>query len=650
MAPTELLSALSSPAETAVSTTNPVKNPIVAQKLADLRSRLASLSPDAATGIDAYLIPAADEHLNEYLPAARQHRIWATGFTGSAGDFLLGRAAAWLFVDSRYYEQADLEVDPALMQVSKVGLDDTHKTLEEMLENLGRTAQKAGTVLRLGFDPFTVPLATFRTFEKKLELFGVQLIPTENIVDGVRSQPPWCDVEPVPAIAPSPVFHLPDAWTGEAIADKLKRLRVKMEQMNVQILPVTKLDQIAWLYNLRGWDIAYNPVFISYAIVTTDAAFLFTNLARIDDAVRANLIADVQLLDYEQYAETLALLISKRSNCQVLLDPKRSTTGTYYLLKHHPDQPKIIELDNPIEDMKARKNAVEIAQMQQANLKASRAKTRTLKWLAEQAAADNPLSEADVAATVEGFYAEEAGFQGLSFNTIAGAGANSSIVHYGTPNPARSLQPGEFLLLDSGAQYAAGTTDDTRTVVFGSPTAEQIACYTEVLKAHINCAMQRFPKGTTGAQLDGITRATMWHANLDYGHGTGHGVGAFLNVHEGPNGISKKVSVALEPGMINSIEPGYYKPGWGGIRIENLYRTLELPPVEVPAPGTPKAAPWYGFESLTYIPFAKALIDGDRLDPRQRQWLADYYQAILEKVGPTLDAAELAWLQAECQL
>jgi Xaa-Pro aminopeptidase len=206
------------------------------------------------------------------------------------------------------------------------------------------------------------------------------------------------------------------------------------------------------------------------------------------------------------------------------------------------------------------------------------------------------------------------------------------------------LQPGEFLLLDSGAQYAAGTTDDTRTVIIGDPTPAQLERYTEVLKAHINCAMQRFPKGTTGAQLDGIARSTLWFAGLDYGHGTGHGVGAFLNVHEGPNGISKRVSEPLEPGMITSIEPGFYEPGWGGIRIENLYVVKDLTEPN-PEPSEPPKARWYGFESLTYIPFDNRLIDLNRLNDQQRSWLEAYNQAVVEKLSPALSQEEVEWLE-----
>lgn len=615
----------------------------VPEKFAALRSLLAMYH------LNGYLVPAADEHLSEYLPEAKRRRIWVGGFSGSAGDLLVGQETAWLFVDSRYYEQADLEVDPALIQVSKVGLEG-QKTLDETLENLGR-ATKAGTRFRLGFDPFTLTVSQFRSFEKQLEPSGVTLVSIAgNLIDRVRLQQPWLEAEPLPPYADSKLFYLPEPLTGETIEQKLKRVREALQKANADLLPITKLDQIAWLYNLRGWDVPYNPVFIAYAIVTADVAYLFTNLDRIDPDLQSLLRTQITLLPYECYAETLKNLVAQTSAQRVLIDLNHTTMGTQALLTDPVAAIacKMVEANNPIEGMKARKNATEITQMQQANLKASRAKTLTLKWVSDQFASGSSVTETDVAATVERFYAEETNFQGLSFNTIAGAGANSSIVHYGTPNPQRVLHPGEFLLLDSGAQYASGTTDDTRTLMMGDPTLEQVERYTEVLKAHINCAMQRFPKGATGAQLDGITRSTLWFAGLDYGHGTGHGVGAFLNVHEGPNGISKRVSEPLEPGMVTSIEPGYYKPGWGGIRLENLYVVKDLTPAAETADASDPNKAWYGFESLTYIPFEKRLIDRDRLDDRQRTWLEQYNQAIVAKLAPTLSSEENLWLQDAC--
>jgi len=598
--------------------------------------------------LDSYWVPSADEHLNEYLPEAKQRRAWVSGFTGSVGDLLVGREQAWLFVDSRYHEQADLEVDLSLIQVSKLGLDG-QKTLLETLESLGEAAAKDNPH-RLGFDPFTLAVEQFYTFQKQLEFAGIELVPVaENLVDQVRVQQPGVAI--APSIHGSKLFYLPDEVTGEAAAQKLIRVREAMQKAKTDLLPVTKLDQIAWLFNLRGQDIPYNPVFIAYAVLTLKETFLFTNLERIEPAIQQAL-QQVKLLPYEQYAATLKTL-SQSNQLRVLVDPKQTTMGTYQLLLEDrsgkDDRVRIVETANPIEGMKARKNSVEIEQMQAANLKASRAKTRTLKWLSDRLDQGQPLSELEVANTIERFYYEEAGCQGLSFNTIAATGRNSSIVHYGTPSSEAIVQPGEFLLLDSGAQYLGGTTDDTRTLIVGDPTPEQVERYTEVLKAHINCAMQRFPKGTTGVQLDGITRSSLWLTGLEYGHGTGHGVGAFLNVHEGPNGISKRVQEPLEPGMITSIEPGFYRSGWGGIRIENLYVVRDLTKVHDSPPGAAVTA-WYGFEPLTYIPFEQRLIDRNRLEPRQRQWLERYNATVVEKLAPTLDSSEAEWLKAACNL
>ena len=604
-------------------------------QIGSIQAKLSTMRELMATyQLDAYYIPSADEHLNEYLPEALQRREWASGFTGSAGDMLVGQNQAWLFVDSRYHEQAELQVDPALIQVSKLGLEG-QKTLVETLETLGQS--KPG--FRLGFDPFTLAVEQFRNFQKQLEPAGIKLLfVLENLVDKIRLQSPWRESEPLPALGNSQVFLVPDAATGETTAQKLTRVREAMQKANTDILPITKLDQIAWLFNLRGWDVPYNPVFIAYAVITPDAAFLFTNLERISSEIRAALEGIVTLLPYEKYEETLKALVSQ-NDLRVLIDTKHTTMGTYSLL----EGARVVKTANPIEGMKARKNAVEIEQMKAANLKASRAIVRTLKWISAQLGSGESLSELDVARAIAHNYQQEADFCGLSFNTIAGTGFNSSIVHYGTPSPDQLLQQGQLFLLDSGAQYLGGTTDATRTIIIGEPTPEQILRYTEVLKAHINCAMQQFPKGTTGAQLDGITRYTLWQEKLDFGHGTGHGVGAFLNVHEGPNGISKRVNETLEPGMVTSIEPGYYLSNWGGIRIENLYVVKDLS-----TENDANTTPWYGFETLTYVPFDKRLIDLNRLSQKQREWLEWYNAAIVEKLTPTLEPAEIEWVKAAC--
>lgn len=603
-----------------------------AAKLKDLRELMASYE------LDCYLIPAVDEHLNLSVPAAKQRRAWISGFTGSAGDLLVGKDAAWLFVDSRYYEQAELQVDAALIQISKLGLEG-NLTLIETLEKMAVESAQKSTKIRFGFDPFTVATEQYQNWVRKFATAGIELVAiSENLADKVRQT-----TEILPAIDESPIFSLPVSLTGETTAQKLVRVREAMQKANIDVLPISNLNQIAWLFNLRGSDIPHIPIFISYAIVTADAAFLFTNPDRISPEIKQELSAAVTVLPYADYPSILESCVNLPKKVRVLLDSKHSTAGTYKLILGQQTTENKIEIvfaANPVEGMKARKNPVEIEQMKSANFKASRAKVLTLKWLTEQLKNGKILTEFDVKESIESFYQQETDFQTLTFRTIAGAGANSSIVHYGTPSPEITLKPGELLLLDSGAQYLAGTTDDTRTMIVGEPTALQIEHYTTVLIAHINCALQQFPKGTTGSQLDAIARAVLWQQQLDYGHGTGHGVGAFLAGHEGPNGISKSVQYPLEPGMVTSIEPGYYEPGWGGIRLENLYVVREMP--------SKNATVWYGFEPLTYIPFEQKLIDGDRLSTTQLQWLNNYHASVIEKLSPVLDAAAIEWLKKAC--
>ncbi len=592
-----------------------------ADKLAALRQAMSQHQ------LDAYLVPSVDEHINEYLPENKQRRAWISHFTGSAGDFILGKTEAWVFADSRYYEQADTEVDQAHIHISKLGLEG-HPSVTEAVKKLAGDANR----FQLGFDPFTLTVQQFQAFQKTFQDTAIELVPVAgNLIDSL-----WKDA---PAERQSEVFALSDAITGQSWTDKIAQVQAKLKALKVDLVPITKLDQVAWLFNLRGQDIPYNPVFTAYGLITTDAAYLFTEASRIQPEALKDLDRVVAVRPYAAYPETLAQLIPGKT---ALIDPKHTTCGTLTLIGQHGGAVK--ESEHPIELMKAIKNSTEIAGMQAANLKASRGKIRAWAWLEEQLAQGHPVNEDSFKEAIEAFYAEEEQFFGLSFNTISGAGANASIVHYGTPNPHKQLLTGELFLIDSGCQFIGGTTDDTRTLLVGpNATDSQRHRYTEVMKAHINCAMQVFPKGTDGVRLDGITRATLWRHGLDYGHGTGHGVGAFLNVHEGPNGIHKLAHKPLEPGMITSVEPGYYEPGWGGIRLENLYLTVKK---HLDAHGIE----WYGFESLTYIPFDRKLIDWTALNSEQLSWLRAYYQAILEKIGPTLSATEQEWLENACQI
>jgi Xaa-Pro aminopeptidase len=325
-----------------------------AAKLADLRDLMADYD------LDCYFIPAVDEHLNLSVPAAKQRRAWICGFTGSAGDLLVGKNSAWLFVDSRYYEQAELQVDPGLIEISKLGLEGNLTSIET-LEKLAVEAAQKSTKVRLGFDPFTVGTEQYQNWVKKFATAEIELIPIrENLTDKVRSQTPWQTAETLPAIDAEPIFSLPVSLTGETAAEKLARVREAMQLANIDVLPITNLNQIAWLFNLRGSDIPHIPIFISYAIVTTDSAFLFTNPERIPLEIKQELRADVTLLPYADYPHTLETCVNLPNKVRVLLDPKHSTAGTYQLILNQQEAQfyniEIVFDAHPVEGMKARKN------------------------------------------------------------------------------------------------------------------------------------------------------------------------------------------------------------------------------------------------------------------------------------------------------
>lgn len=589
-------------------------------------------------GLDAYFVPSVDEHINEYLPDNRQRRAWLTGFTGSAGDCLVGLAETRLFVDSRYHEQVDSEVAQPLITVSKLGTPNA-PSLDDTVKTWVQTAKAAGKKLRLGFDPGTLTIRQHEAFQQA----GQQAADTLELVSVAKNliDPLWQNAPPIPC---NPVFALPLTATGQSAADKLAMVRQRLAALQADILPITKLDQIAWLFNLRGSDIPYNPLFIAYALVEADKATLFTDASRLNADTVSALQGIAEVRPYADYATTVPERV--HGGKTVLVDARHTMQLTLELIRQGGGE--VRRGDHPVELLKALKNATELRAMETANLRASRGKIRAWRWLDAEIEAGRTVTETSFRDAIEAFYAEEPDFAGLSFNTIAGAGANGSIVHYGAPNPNKRLELGELFLIDSGCQfYIGGTTDDTRTLLVGQQATElQKLRYTEVLKAHINVAMQRFPAGTEGTRLDGITRATLWQNGMDYGHGTGHGVGAFLNVHEGPNGIHRLASTPLEPGMITSIEPGFYEPGWGGIRLENLYQVVTLPTDKGSTANQPT---FLGFESLTWVPFDKKLIEATRLSPDQQAWLNNHHQTILEKIGPTLNADEASWLKGICQ-
>ena len=579
--------------------------------------------------VDAYLVPSSDCHLNEYVPAYQQRRAAMSNFTGSAGDALISPHGNHVFVDSRYYLQAEQEVDPTLFRVHKVGMEG-EKTLSEWL---GEMEKERGS-LRVGYDPFVMAMEMYAAYSRALKSGASALVPIGgNLVDAV-----WQDQPPAPC---QPIDLLPEADTGRSVADKLAAVREKMAEQEVTVLVLSRLDEIAWLTNLRGSDVSYNPVFESYCVLEQERATCFTRLSPAPE-IQAALAPDMSFAPYEVYTETLRR-ISKSPAGKIWLDPAGTTMGTRLLL---PEGRQVYEARNPVVLMKALKNEVELAGSRQAHQRAAAAKIRSLARMERMRAAGRPMSEKAYAQILHDEYAREAGFRELSFATIAAVGANGAIVHYGGANDEAALQDGELLLVDSGAQMGAGTTDDTRTICFGTPTARQQQLYTLVLRCHVELARQKFPEGTGGVALDALTRGQMWNAGLDYGHGTGHGVGALLNVHEGPQRVAPRGSdEALQAGMIISNEPGYYEAGWGGIRLENLY--VITPDNSLPE--HPSGKKWLQLETLTLIPFDHRLIDWEQLSQTDRGWLADYHRQVLDAIGPLLGDEDRAWLRAACE-
>jgi Xaa-Pro aminopeptidase len=574
----------------------------------------------AAEGIDDYVIPSTDEHLNEYLPLWRRRREFLSGFTGSAGDLLVGLKDAWLYADGRYHLQAAQELEGSGISLMKVGLP-AARTLPADLEE--RAKARAGLVV--GIDPMIVPLSFAETLPERLAQHDATLreIP-RNLVD-----PLWTD-RPEPST--SPLMLLPAEWVGADPAQKIDLIREDVKKAGAEALAVIKLDQIAWLFNLRSRDeVPYNPVFESFLFLERDAVHLFLRGARSRlPAGFWEAVPGLRVHDYEDFPHFLTGVKGR-----VSIDPSGITQGVASALRSAGCT--LIKMPSPIEDRKSVKNAAEQAAQKRANLLASAAKTRALLWLRRSVATGQTVTEEGFRQKIESLYAEQPGFFGLSFNTIAATGPHGAIVHYGECD-ATPLLPGHLFLIDSGAHISGGTTDDTRTVAVGAPEPEARRLYTLVLKGHIAAARQTIPEGAAGTALDALARSPLWNETLTYDHGTGHGVGAFLNVHEGPFALSERerkpfAAQPLKEGIISSIEPGCYREGHGGIRLENLYLYVKA--------GEPKSGrTWLRLEPLTWIPFDPVLIDPSLLDPAERAWLEAYHRECLAKLSPLLSEEE----------
>jgi Xaa-Pro aminopeptidase len=596
-----------------------------APRLKALRAELSRLD------VDGFVVPRADEHQGEYVPLRAMRLAWLTGFTGSAGQAVVLAERAAIFIDGRYTLQVVQETDAALFEVCHL----TDRPLEDWI------AEHLPAGGRLGYDPW---LHT-RAQAKRLQAAAARAEGVTVSLEGNPLDAVWTDQPPSPL---APVEPHPLDFAGRASKEKRREVAEKLAEEGASAVVLTLPDSIAWLLNVRGGDVAHTPLPLSFAILRRDGAVdWFVDRRKLLPGVETWLGEEVRVHPPEDLDSVLDEL--GRAHQGVMADP--DTAPSYIFQRLANAGARVVEGQDPCLLPKAAKNAVEIDGTRAAHLRDGAAVTRFLAWLDREAARraeaaanggnEAPVSELEAADKLLAFRSENEELRDLSFDTISGAGPNGAVVHYRvTERSSRPLQLGELYLVDSGGQYPDGTTDITRTVPIGTPSDEMRARYTRVLKGHIALATARFPEGTTGSHLDTFARRPLWEAGLDYDHGTGHGVGSYLSVHEGPQRISKAPNrVALKPGMILSNEPGYYKAGSYGIRIENLVTVTAEPrqPEE--------EQEMLAFETLTLAPIDTRLLDSSIMTADEVAWLDAYHRRVRDALTPLLDAETAAWLE-----
>ena len=587
----------------------------VVQRLARTRALMEQ------NGIYALLVPSADPHLSEYLPAYWQGRQWLSGFHGSVGTLIVTPTFAGLWADSRYWEQAGKELAGSTIELVKL-----QPGQPGPLDWLAEQAPQGATV---SVDGAVLALASARTLESKLKERSAVLRTDIDVLSLV-----WADR---PALPKQPVYeHLPPQATVSRV-DKLAKLRETLKQRNADAHFIATLDDIAWLFNLRGSDVSFNPVFVSFALIEPDRATLFVDLEKVGVELRDTLKRDgVNLRDYTEINSALAAL---PATTRLLIDPARVTCG---LLNNVSREVTFVEGLNPTTFAKSQKSLDDAVHIRQAMEQDGAALCEFFAWL-EAALGRERITELTIDEQLSAARARRPGFVSLSFNTIAAFNANGAMPHYHATEQEHAVIEGNgLLLIDSGGQYLGGTTDITRMVPVGTPAREQKHDCTRVLKGVIALSRAQFPKGILSPLLDAIARAPIWADNVDYGHGTGHGVGYFLNVHEGPQVIAYQAGVAphtaMQPGMITSIEPGTYRPGRWGVRIENLVLNREA--------GASEFGEFLKFETLTLCPIDTRCLEASLLTHEELKWLNDYHEQVRERLSPLLEGDALAWLQA----
>jgi Xaa-Pro aminopeptidase len=590
-----------------------------ADRLAALREQLKSEK------LDGFVVPLTDEHMSEYVGSYAQRLQWLTGFKGSAGSAVVLPEEAAIFVDGRYTLQVRSQVSAADWSYQSV----PETSVTDWLKD------HAAKGARIGYDPWLHTRDWVKKAKEALASRGAELVPVgENPIDKI-----WIDR---PEASKAKLVVQPDEYAGKGAAEKRTDIAEWLEKHDADAAVLSALDSIAWAFNVRGQDVTHTPVALAYAIVNKDGtADLFVAEEKVGPDVRQHLGNGVRL--HDRYAFEGAL--SQFKGKTVAVDPERAVSAIFDALDKAGA--KILPLRDPVVLPKALKNPVEIAGQQAAQARDGAVIARFLHWI-DQEAPKGDVDELGASDKLEALRRENPELRDLSFDSISGAGPNGAIVHYKSSEKTnRKLETGTLYLIDSGGQYVDGTTDITRTVPIGEPTDEMRDRFTRVLKGHIAVATAVFPKGTRGTQLDSFARRPLWDAGLDYAHGTGHGVGSFLAVHEGPQRIAPVTSSQsggdepLQAGMIISNEPGYYKTGEYGIRIENLVLV-----VDKKIEGAEKEM--LGFETLTFAPIDRRLIVKAMPSPSEIEWLDTYHRQVIEKIGPSLSGSDREWLEKAC--
>ena len=591
--------------------------------MTEINERLAKLREIMKQeGISACIVPGTDPHASEYIADFWKEREWISGFDGSAGTAAVTLDKAGVWTDSRYFLQGAEQLEGTGFELMKQGLPDTLEIIPWLISEL-----KVGEKVAVNSQMFSVN--AYAAMKNELQSNGIQLVALDLMAKT------WTDR---PALPLNKLFVFDVKYAGKSASEKLQILRTELKKVRANAFIMSALDDIAWLFNIRGNDVSYNPVVIAYALVEEEKATLFIENKKLTSETKAYLEAEgVSVSPYLSVYEGLRNIPAENA---VLIDGAKLNQSLYEAI---PETCAKRNMMSPVFRLKSIKNEVELEGVRRAMIKDGVALTRFFMWL-ENSVGKEEISEISLSKMLYDFRAEQENFVGESFGTIAGYAGHGAIVHYrATPESDASLVTENILLLDSGGQYFDGTTDITRTITLGKPTEQQIADFTMVLKGHINLGKAVFPTGTRGSQLDILARKALWDNCLNYGHGTGHGIGHFLNVHEGPQSIRMDENpVTLQPGMIISNEPGMYRAGEYGIRIENLVHV-------VPAAKT-EFGQFLTFETLTLFPIDKNLIDVYALEMDEVDWLDAYHQKVFETLSPYLNKEEQKWLKEKCEV